>query len=80
MFFEIEEKQKVGPFSKIEVTKGQIKPKADWRATDSPKKRRNKFVFFHDSPEILETIKKNRSFVFWENLKRANLLLVLSDL
>ena len=26
-------------------TKGQIKPKADWRAADSPKKRTNKFVF-----------------------------------
>ena len=24
--------------------KGQIKPKADWRAVDSPKKRRNEFV------------------------------------
>ena len=27
-------------------TKGQIKPKADWRAIDSPKKRTNEFVFF----------------------------------
>jgi hypothetical protein len=28
------------------LSKGQIKPKADWRAIDSPKKRRNEFVFF----------------------------------
>ena len=27
-------------------TKGQIKPKADWRAVDSPKKRTNEFVLF----------------------------------
>ena len=27
-------------------TKGQIKPKADWRAIDSPKKRTNEFGFF----------------------------------
>ena len=27
-------------------SKGQIKPKADWRAIDSPKKRPNKFVLF----------------------------------
>ena len=26
--------------------KGQIKPKADWRAVDSPKKRMNEFGFF----------------------------------
>ena len=26
-------------------TKGQIKPKADWRAIDSPKKRTNDFFF-----------------------------------
>ena len=26
-------------------TKGQIKPKADWRPIDSPKKRTNKNVF-----------------------------------
>ena len=31
------------------VTKGQMKLKADWRATDSSKKRTNEFVFvaFH---------------------------------
>ena len=27
-------------------TKGQIKPKADWHAVDSTKKRMNKFLFF----------------------------------
>ena len=35
--------------------KGQIKPKADWRAIDSPKKRTNKFGFFALQSEILET-------------------------
>ena len=36
--------------------KGQIKPRADWRAIDSPKKRTNEFLFFLlYSPEILET-------------------------
>ena len=38
--------------------KGQIKPKADWRAIDSPKKQTNAndfFFFCHDSPEILKT-------------------------
>ena len=28
------------------IPKGQIKPKADWRAVDSSKKRTNEFVFF----------------------------------
>ena len=27
-------------------SKGQIKPKTDWRAVDSPKKRTNEFVLF----------------------------------
>ena len=30
----------------FESTKGQIKPEADWRAVDSPKKRTNEFGFF----------------------------------
>ena len=33
-------------FSKHFITKGQIKPKTDWRAVDSPKKRTNEFAFF----------------------------------
>ena len=33
-------------FSKTDFTKGQRKPKADWRAIDSPKKRTTEFVFF----------------------------------
>ena len=28
------------------TTKGQIKPNADWRAVDSPKKQTNEFVMF----------------------------------
>ena len=37
--------------------KDQIKPKADYRAVDSPKNRTNQFVFVFllYSPEILET-------------------------
>ena len=79
-------------------TKGQIKPKADWRAIDSPKKRTNEFFFFAktvrkflkleikiSSLNYFQTFmakrqKQIRPFVFWENLWRTNLLLVLSDL
>ena len=40
----------------LKFAKGQMKPKADWRAIDSPKKRTNEFVFFLlYGPEILET-------------------------
>ena len=42
----------------LEAAKGQIKPKADWRAIDSPKKQTNEricFIFLLYSPEILET-------------------------
>ena len=38
------------------MTKGQIKPKADWRAADFPKKRTNGFFF---------TPKKPNKFVCW---------------
>ena len=39
------------------MTKGQIKPKADWRAADSPKKQTNEFVFV---AFLLFTAKKKR--------------------
>ena len=42
------------------VTKGQIKPKADWRAVDSPKKQTNKFVSF---AFLHFTANKTNSFV-----------------
>ena len=58
------------------IPKGQIKPKADWRAVDSPKKRTNEFLLF----AFLLFTAKETLLVFWENLRRANLLLVLSDL
>ena len=35
------------------VTKGQIKPKADWRAVDSPKKQTNEYGFFCHEKKIL---------------------------
>ena len=61
------------------LSKGQIKPKVDWHATDSPKKRTNKFGFF--AIAVRKYMKKQiRSFVFLEDLRRANLLSVLSDL
>ena len=56
-------------------TKGQIKPKADWRAVYPPKKRTNEFLFV-----CLWQTKQIHSFGFWEDLRRANLLSVLSDL
>ena len=73
-------------------TKGQTKPKEDWRTIDSPKKRMNEFGFsamtvrkylklevkFQVFPDCKG--KKNGSFGFWENLLRANLLTVLFDL
>ena len=78
------------------ITKGQIKPKADWRAIDSPKKTINEFVFFamtvrkYLKLEIsissfkyfrtVKQIKQIRSFVFWENLWHAHLLSVLFNL
>jgi hypothetical protein len=41
--------------SKVQVPKGQIKPKADWCAINSPKKEPTKLFFFcHGSLEILE--------------------------
>ena len=83
-------------FKTGEFFKGQIKPKADWRAIDSPKKRTNEFVFFAmtvrkylkleisiSSFKYFRTVKQKKqigSFGFWENLRRANLLTVLSDL
>ena len=42
------------------MTKGQIKPKADWRAADSPKKQTNEFVFV---AFLLFTAKKTNSLV-----------------
>ena len=61
-------------------TKGQIKLKADWLAVDSPKKRRNKFVFVFAVKSKKAKNKQICSFNFWENLRRANLLTVLPDL
>ena len=53
-------------------TKGQLISKADWRAIDFPKKRTEKFDFllFYSSRQTNHI----RPFVFWENLRRANLL------
>ena len=43
-------------FGFFAFAKGQIKPKVDWCAIDSPKKQKNELVcFYHDSPEIFET-------------------------
>jgi hypothetical protein len=79
----------------LTVHKGQIKPKADSPAIDFPKKRTNEFLFARTVRKYLkleiliasfkyfQTVKqKNQigSFGFWENLWRANLLTVLSDL
>ena len=42
------------------ILKGQIKPKADWRTVDSPKKQMNEFVLF---ALLLFTANKSNSFV-----------------
>ena len=61
----------------VYVANGQIKPKADWRAVDSPKKQTNKFVFFAFS---LFTANKTNSFLrFLGESMVPILLLVLSD-
>ena len=51
-----------------ELDKGQIKPKADWRAAASPKtERTNIFLLLLYSP--WQKNKQIRLFVFWENLR-----------
>ena len=60
----------------FDVSKGQIKRKKFGRTVDSPKT--NKFVLFAVKSKKAN---KTNSFVrFWENLQRANLLSVFSDL
>ena len=54
------------------LTKGQLKPKADLRAIDSPKELTDEFVLF---AFLLFTANKSnqiRLFVFYENLRCAN--------
>ena len=59
--------------------KGQMKPKTDWRAVDSPKKRTNElFLFFCRGKQ--KDKKRICPFVAWENLRRTNLLRILSEL
>ena len=68
-----------GNYSRGDITQGtkdQIKPQADLCTVDSPKKRTTEFGFLF----AVKRKKQIRSFVFWENLRRANLLTVLSDL
>jgi hypothetical protein len=58
-----------------------MKPKADWRAVDSPQKKNKQiYLFFAVKSKRAKKTKKNHSFIMWENLRRANLLTVLSDL
>ena len=66
-------------YHKVVSAKSQIKPKADLRAVDSPKKRTNKSFFFATKSKKAKKNKFVRSF-FWENLRRVNLLTVLLDL
>ena len=46
-------------------SKGQIKPKADWRAIDSPKKMNERICFFAINLKYFRTVKhkKTNSFV-----------------
>ena len=54
------------------LVKGQLVSKADWRAIDSPKKRMDEFacLLFYSSRQTNQI----RPYVFWENLRQANLL------
>ena len=61
-----------------QASKGQIKPKADLRTVDSPKKQTKEFVSF--AMKSKKAKNKTISFVFWENPRPSNLLTVLSDL
>ena len=63
----------------LTVTKGQMKPKADWRPLDSPKKRRNKFDLFAMKNKKEKKNKFVRLF-FWEKLADHKLLMRLTDL
>ena len=66
--------------SVVRSGKGQIKPKADWRAADSPKKRTNEqicfvcFFAFHDKQNKLVRLFFGRIY------GGPKLLMVLSDL
>ena len=48
----------IGPVHFLKTAKGQIKPKADWTAIDSPKKWTNEFGLFFSHE------KQKKSFVF----------------
>ena len=68
-------------FSPDFLAKGQIKPKADLHTIDSPKTNRQKNVRVCFLPwRVIKQRKQIRLFAFSENLRLANLFLVLSDL
>ena len=48
----------------LDVSKGQLISKADWRAIESPKKRTDEFVLF--TFLLFRANKSNRPFVFLE--------------
>ena len=58
--------------------KGQLISKADWRKLDSPKNWTDEIDLF--AVKSKKANKTNSSFVFQENLWRANLLSKLTDL
>ena len=62
--------------SRLWISKGQIKPKTDWRAVDSSKKRTNEFVLF---AFLLFTANKSNSF-FWRFYGSPICFLKLTDL
>ena len=73
------ENLKHGKKLKILCTKGQIKPKAGLARRRFSQKTNEEFDLF-DVKSMKKQTKHICSFVFWENLQRANLLSVLSDL
>ena len=56
-------------------TKGQIKLKAYWRTVDSSKRRTNKFGGFFAVKSKKSKNKQICLYFYWENLRRANLLI-----
>ena len=72
----------------MSAVKGQIKPKADWCQFGTPqilpKNKQTSLVKFPFQISSISRLswQKNQIllFIFWENLWRANLLLVLSNL
>ena len=61
----------VGPYW-VAQGKGEIKPKADWCAIDSPKKQTNKFFFAITVRNYLKLEISSSSFKYFRTVKQKN--------